>query len=102
MEINQMGIAGTMESSDIMITIEPIREDRLVINLISSVEKQFGKQIRTTIEQTLLDLNISGANISANDKGALDCVIKARVKAAASRAVGNNNVSWKGEGDETA
>ena len=49
MEIKNTAMAGTLESSDISITIEA-NDNGIEINLKSSVEKQFGKQIRRVIE----------------------------------------------------
>ena len=47
-----------MESSDIMITLNPSTAGRIDIQLESSVEKQFGNQIRRVIEETLKELGL--------------------------------------------
>lgn len=94
MEIKKSAMAGTLESSDISITIEP-NDNGIEINLKSSVEKQFGKQIRKVIEETLKELDIKNAIVTANDKGALDCVIKARVQTAIMRAT-EGKFNWGG------
>ncbi|MDV3426027.1 MAG: citrate lyase acyl carrier protein [Bacillota bacterium] len=86
MEIIKSSIAGTLESSDIQIAIEPKKQTGIEIELKSSVEKQFGRQIRKVITETLESLGIKSAKVSAVDKGALDCTIKARVECAAYRA----------------
>ena len=83
--------AGTLESGDIMITIGPGKG--LEVNLQSSVEAQFGAQIRAVITETLEGLDIHDACVDAVDKGALDCTIRARVTAAAVRATGKD--VWK-------
>ena len=80
-----------MESGDIMVTICP--GEGLQINLQSSVEAQFGRQIRALISETLEGLGIKDAHVDAIDKGALDCTIRARVTAAAVRATGKD--VWK-------
>ena len=80
-----------MESGDIMVTISP--GEGLQINLQSSVEAQFGRQIRALITETLEGLGIRDAHVDAIDKGALDCTIRARVTAAAVRATGKD--VWK-------
>ena len=85
-------IAGTLESGDIMIQIAPGKG--LEIELQSSVEAQFGRQIRELIAQTLKGLGVEDAYVKAVDKGALDCTIRARVTAAAVRATGKD--VWKG------
>ena len=65
----------------------------LKVELQSSVEAQFGRQIRALIADTLESLGIKDAHVDAIDKGALDCTIRARVTAAAVRATGND--VWK-------
>ena len=95
MEIKQTAIAGTVESSDIMITLVPNETQGIEISLDSSVEKQFGKQIRKVIQDTLALLKIESVKVVAVDKGALDCTIQARTIAAAYRASGEENYDWK-------
>ena len=98
MEIIQSAIAGTMESSDVMITLE-LGNGTIEIDLKSSVEKQFGKEIRRVITDTLIMLGVNSARVRAIDKGALDCAIRARVKTAAFRAAGLDNYTWGGHGE---
>ncbi len=95
MQIKTTGIAGTMESSDIMITIAPPSGKGIKIDLESSVEKQFGKQIRKTITDCANKLGINDADITAIDKGALDCVIRARVETAIYRACESTDYKWE-------
>ena len=95
MEIVKTGIAGTLESSDIMITLEP-KSGGIEIDVQSIVEKQFGEEIRRVIRETLSALGVSGAKVTAVDKGALDCAICARVKTAVFRASdGKTAYNWK-------
>lgn len=82
--------AGTLESGDILIQIEPSDADGLRIDLNSTVEHQFGNQIRKVIADTLAEMGVSHAYVKATDKGALDCTIRARVTAAAVRATGKD------------
>lgn len=89
MEIKN-AIAGTLESGDIQVQIAPNENKGLQINLESSVAFQFGEQIKKVITETLVDLGIDNALVQANDKGALDCTIRARVTAAAVRATGKD------------
>lgn len=93
MEIKQVGLAGTLESSDIMITLEP-GAGALEIELDSTVEKQYGREIRRVIGETLAELGIAAARVTAVDKGALDCAIRARVRTAAYRACGVQSYDW--------
>lgn len=92
MEIRN-AVAGTLESGDILIQIAPASDEGLHIELDSSVQAQFGRQIRHLIQETLSGLGIQQADVKATDKGALDCTIRARVTAAAVRATGKD--VWK-------
>ena len=47
---------------------------------------QFGAQIRAVVEQTLRNLGVTEGLVVIEDKGALDCAIRARVQAAVLRA----------------
>jgi citrate lyase subunit gamma (acyl carrier protein) len=94
MEILQNSLAGTMESSDIMINLSP-GSSGIEIELQSIVEKQFGQEIRRAITETLNSLQVKNVRVQAVDKGALDCVIRARVKTAVYRASENNHYDWK-------
>lgn len=85
MEIKTTAVAGTVESSDIQIMLSAGNQG-IQIELESDVEKVFGAQIRQTITTTLQQLGLSQVNVKAVDKGALDCVIKARTITAAQRA----------------
>ena len=90
MEIKN-AVAGTLESGDIMVQIAP--GEGLQVELQSSVDAQFGRQIKAVITETLQGLGIDNASVKATDKGALDCTIRARVTAAAVRATGKD--VWK-------
>ena len=90
MEIKN-AMAGTLESGDILIQVEPGKG--LQVDLQSSVSAQFGRQIKAVITETLKGLGVENASIKATDKGALDCTIRARVTAAVVRATGKD--VWK-------
>lgn len=95
MEIKQTAVAGTLESSDIMVTIHPSEAHSVTIQLESNVEKQFGKRIRKVMEATLKNLGVTSAEVIAVDKGALDCTIQARIITAVHRATGQETYNWK-------
>lgn len=84
MEVKKNAIAGTLESSDVQIMIEPA--DGLNIQLNSSVKKQYGDQIMETVHEVLDNLEVSNASLVIQDQGALDCTIRARVQTAVLRA----------------
>ncbi|MCU5774334.1 citrate lyase acyl carrier protein [Erwiniaceae bacterium BAC15a-03b] len=94
MRIIQEALAGTVESSDLLVKIAPAEgEFNLVIN--SEVMKQFGDQIRLVVSQTLAALDIREGLFLIEDKGALDCVIRARVQSAVLRAAGVDEINWE-------
>ncbi|MEX8984325.1 citrate lyase acyl carrier protein 1, partial [Salmonella enterica] len=43
MKINQLAVAGTLESGDVMIRIAPLDTQDIDLQINSSVEKQFGE-----------------------------------------------------------
>ncbi|ARC83722.1 citrate lyase acyl carrier protein [Clostridium argentinense CDC 2741] len=86
MEIKKVAKAGTLESNDIYIMVMPNDEGGIELELESIVIKQFGDEIRKTILDTLNDLGVEKAIVKAQDKGALDYTIKARVETVVKRA----------------
>ena len=94
MKIVKAAQAGTVESSDIVVKIEP-REEGVEIELTSSVQQQYGTQIENVIRETLKELGVTAARIEAVDKGALDCTVKARTQAAVFRAAESTDYPWK-------
>ena len=79
--------AGTLESSDVFVTLEPA-ESGVEIEIDSVVQNQFGDSIRRTVEEVLNELQVDNAKLSVVDRGALDCVIRARVETAVLRGKG--------------
>jgi citrate lyase subunit gamma (acyl carrier protein) len=95
MEITTVGIAGTLESSDITIHIEGNPGKGVEIELKSSVENQFGEQIRKVIRTTLQEVGVKDALVRATDKGALDCTIRARLLTAINRVKPGSCFPWE-------
>lgn len=95
--IKKNAIAGTLESSDALVTVEPNENHGIEFELDSVVLHQFGHSIRNTVMQTLERLNVKDVKIRIVDKGALDCTIKARVEGAVFRAAGQKeDLPWGG------
>ncbi len=96
MEIKKTAMAGTLESSDCMVTVEP-GQGGIDLDLNSVVIRQFGAQIRKVIFETLERLEVTEGRITVVDKGALDCTIKARVECAVFRSAGAvESIPWGG------
>ena len=87
MDILKPAVAGTLESSDAQVTVEP-GEGSLELTLSSSVMNQYGRQIKATVLETLERLGVTNARVTVVDKGALDCTLKARVECAVFRSWG--------------
>lgn len=86
MEILKGACAGTIESSDAYVEIEPNSE--LNIQIESIVKKQFGDKIELSVREVLADHAVTSAIVRVMDRGALDCVIRARVETAIKRCRG--------------
>ena len=89
MKIQTCAAAGTMESSDAYVEIEP-GAGALEIRLESVVEQQFGETIRASVKDVLDEYGVTDARVHVVDRGALDCVIRARVETAVLRGKGEN------------
>ena len=96
MEIKKPAMAGTLESSDCMVTVEP-GEGFVELELESAVIHQYGNQIRKVTLAALERLGVDNAKVRVVDKGALDCTIKARVECAVYRSAGQKTgLPWGG------
>ena len=96
MEIKKAAMAGTLESSDAQVTVEP-GNGQIDLSVESSVIHQFGRRIKAAVLETLDRLGVTDAKVTVVDKGALDCTLKARVECAVYRANDmTQNLPWGG------
>ena len=72
--------AGTLESSDAYVEVEPA--EALEIELQSVVLAQFGDAIEQAVRAVLAECGVEKARVKVMDRGALECVIRARVETA--------------------
>ena len=80
--------AGTVESNDVMVSVSPGEAGSgCSVTIVSPVLKQYGRQIREVIEAAVRENGVDDIIVHANDKGALDCTIRARVNVAIQRAL---------------
>lgn len=86
MEIKKPASAGTLESSDVFVTVAPNEGGGIEIDLESEVEALFGDAIEAAVRRELELAGVTDAAIRLQDRGALDCVIAARVRCALYRA----------------
>jgi len=84
MEIRRRVQAGTMQSSDLQIFLEPA--GTLTIEIESTVKKQFEHLIRQKIEEVLDRHGVTSGTVRITDRGALDYAIEARLETALRRA----------------
>ena len=85
MKIVKIACAGTLESSDVYVEIEPC-DNGIQIEMESVVKERFGDEIIKVVELVLKENGVDNAVIRLSDKGALECVIRARVETAIMRA----------------
>ena len=96
MQIEKAAVAGTLESSDCMVTVED-GDGNIDLVLESTVIHQYGNHIRHVVLDTLENLGVQNVKIKIVDKGALDCTIRARVEAAVYRSAGQSEqLPWGG------
>ena len=88
MSILRTAQAGTLESSDIMITVSyGPPSNGIKIELESIVMAQYGEDIRRVITETVHERGLADLYVKAVDRGALDCTIRARMLTVLARAV---------------
>ena len=88
-EIIRKASAGTMESSDVYVEIEPA-EAGVTVELQSVVQAQFGEAIEAAVRDVLARCGVEKACVKVMDRGALECVIRARVETAIVRGKGED------------
>ena len=84
MEINKAASAGTLESSDVLVSVK--KNSGIKVDIQSDVMEQYGESIKEIIDKTLKELDVNNVQVKVNDKGALDYTIQARLKTALERA----------------
>ena len=84
MQIKEKARAGTLESGDVLVTVQPW--EGLELTLESPVKAQFGDQILDLARKVLDREGIESGRISLEDQGALDWTIQGRLNTALRRA----------------
>ena len=85
-EIVKKAWAGTLESSDAYVEIEPA-ECGVTVELQSVVQVQFGASIEAAVREVLQQQGVERALVRVMDRGALECVLRARVETALLRGM---------------
>lgn len=79
----KVGIAGSIESNDCLMTVSESETQEIEISSI--VDFFFHEQIEKVIKDTLKEVNKENVKVVCQDKGALDYTIKARLMTALKR-----------------
>ena len=87
-EVLKPASAGTMESSDVLVELVPAEGRQ--IQLTPVVEAQFGDSIRAVAGEMLDQFGLDNVCLRIDDRGALECVLRARIETAILRAKGEN------------
>lgn len=97
MEIKKYAVAGTAESCDVQVSVEPSSAG-LSVQVKSRVMNRYGRQIKITVLETLNRLGVTSGCITVNDQGALDFTIKARVECVVFRSIdaSEKDIPWGG------
>lgn len=82
-EFMKYATAGTLESNDCLITVEPSINLEIIIDSI--VKDAFGDEIEKVIREVLKSQKIKKMKVHIQDKGALNYTIRARLLTAISR-----------------
>lgn len=100
MDIVKKAIAGTLESSDAQVSVEPAASLELVVE--SAVDARFSRHVREAALAALAELGVEAARVELRERAALDCTVRARVLAACLRAAGREEepLPWEALGAE--
>jgi citrate lyase subunit gamma (acyl carrier protein) len=82
--IGKKAQAGTIQSSDLMVFVEPAED--LVVEIESTVRRQFEHLIRAKVAEVLQRNGVTTGRVRVSDRGALDYAIQARLETALLRA----------------
>jgi citrate lyase subunit gamma (acyl carrier protein) len=93
MKIKKEAMCGTLESNDLLVKVVPF--GGLQVSIYSEVMHQFGARIREVVDETLKQMGVTQGKIVVEDKGALDCAIRARVEAAVLRGCESEDLDWR-------
>jgi citrate lyase subunit gamma (acyl carrier protein) len=88
MDIKFKAQAGSFESSDVLVMVEPSETKGREIELSSTVMIQYGEEILKEINLVLDQMQVEDVQMIVSDKGALVPTIHARVETAITRARG--------------
>ena len=82
------GQAGSLESCDALVIVELSDEKRgILLELDSPSLLSYEEDMKSAVIETLCSLGVADALVKIQDRGSLDCTLRARVETAARRAL---------------
>lgn len=90
MQIKKQAVAGTLESSDVLVEMRP-GEKALEIEIHSPVLAQYGDSIRACVHHIMDKYGVRTGYVKLEDRGALECTLNARIEACLLRAADEKN-----------
>lgn len=82
------GQAGSLESCDALVVVELSDEKKgLLLELDSPSLLSYEEDMKSAVIETLCSLGVADALVKIQDRGSLDCTLRARVETAARRAL---------------
>ena len=86
-DIKKKAQVGNVEqNADCVIVIEPSESGNEIL-LESLVKSQYGDAIIASAEDELKKYNVTNAKLTITDRGAIDCVLRARLEAVIKRGM---------------
>ena len=83
--VMRMAQAGTLESADCLVTVAPA--EGFGLDYRGGNRKFFGERTRRLVSETLERFGVTGVQVTIQDQGALELVIRARLETALARAM---------------
>jgi len=88
MNTERTGVSGSLESCDaLVIVVLPSDSEGLEIEIDSPSIASFGEEMRKSVRETLESVGVFRGSVKIQDRGSLDCTLRARVETAARRAL---------------
>jgi len=82
--IQRIAQAGTLESSDCLVTVSPA--PTLELEWRGATSALFAERNRALVESVLKETGLSGVKVQLQDQGALELTLRSRLKTALERA----------------
>lgn len=84
--INKKATAGSLDSSDVLVIVEPNNEKGIKLSITSPFLRQFGETMKKVAFETLKQLHVDQCVLIIQDQGAINAALKARIITAINRS----------------